>query len=219
MPQTVMQNDNNEVMTVQLRDDFYRDGFRKILLSLAMLAGATVLLVIVSLYFFLHQVLPITFVIYPDRHVLPDVPLSKPYLSTPDLLQWVSNVLPKAFTFDFEDYDHEFKDLRQYFTANGWNKYSELANTLVNRNELLNKKMFISATPGGAPVILNQGIIDQNYAWWVQMPINVRYSDVEEMTHDAKFTIQALLVRVSTLNNLDGISIENMTLNQEGAKH
>jgi intracellular multiplication protein IcmL len=217
--QTVTPNDNNQTMIAHLRDDFYRDGFRKVLLSLALVTGATALLIIVSLYFFLHQVLPINFAVYPDWRVLPDVSLDKPYIPKPDLLQWVSNALPQAFTFDFINYDEELKKLEKYFTANGWNKYSELANTLVNHNEILNKKLFVTASADGAPVILNQGIIDQSYAWWVQMPVNVRYSGVEGEAHESKFTIQVLLVRVSTLNNLDGISIENITLNREGGKH
>ncbi len=211
---------NDGLVTVHLRDDFYRDGFRMVLLSLGMVVTATALLIIVSLYFFLHQVLPITFPVYEDWRVQADVPLDRPYIRTPDLLQWVSTVLPKVFSYDFVNYDMQLKNAVSSFTSDGWIKYNELLNAIASKAEITNKKLFLTATMAGAPVVLNQGIIEGQYAWWVQMPINVRYSGVERNdATETKYTIQVLLVRVSTLNNLDGISIGNIILSQQGNKH
>ena len=72
-------------------------------------------------------------------------------------------------------------------------------------------KLFVSATPYGAPIILNQGVLNGKYAWWVQMPLTLNYTN-EDRTHAETIQVQALIVRVPLLNNLDGVSIDNIVV-------
>lgn len=196
------------------RDDFYQDGFRVILLSLGMVVAAIALLIVVSLYFLLHQVLPITFPVYEDWRIQADVPVDRPYLHVADLLQWVSTTLPQVLTVDFINYNQEMKASTVYFTNNGWAKFLSLTSSYTGHDEVLKNKVFVQATPLGAPVILNQGIVDGKYAWWVQMPLVVRYSGIEGNSREMSLVFQVLVVRVPTLNNLDGVAIENLIVNQ-----
>lgn len=196
---------------VSLRDDFYRDGFHVIWLSIGLTVGAIGLLIIVSLYFFLHQVLPIRFPVYDGFRVQGDIPIDKPYLSIADLLQWVSEAMPDILSIDFVTYDQYTKEFEHYFTSTGWEKYNAVANIFINHDDIMKNKYFVSATAASAPVILNQGIIDGKYAWWIQMPINVSYSSVVQgEMHNTKLIAQTLVVRVPTLTNLKGIAIENL---------
>lgn len=196
------------------RDDYYRDGFKTLLLSLAMIVGSIGLLIVLSLYFFLHQVLPITFPTYEGFRVQPDVPVNRPYLHVADLLQWVSQTLPSIMDLDFINYNTELKAATPFFTPNGWTKYLSLTNTYMSYDEISKNKVFVQANASGAPVILNQGVVEGKYGWWVQMPLDVRYSGVDGNTRNKRLVIQALVVRVPTLNNLDGVAIENMIVNQ-----
>lgn len=200
---------------IRLRDDFYRDGFHMTWLSIALTLGAIGLLIIVSLYFFLHQVLPITFPVYDGFRVRGDVPVDKSYVPAADLVQWVSTVVPELFSTDFINQDQYLQNVGHYFTANGWAKYTNVVNIFMNHDDIVKNKYFISPTAAGAPVILNQGIIDGKYAWWVQMPINVSYSGgVDGIVRHTKLITQTLVIRVPTLNNLTGISIENIIVNR-----
>lgn len=207
-----------ELVTLRLNDDFYRDGFRLVWLSIAMIVGAIGLLITVSLYFFLHQVVPVHFNVYEGFRVQPDIPVSKPYLHIPDLAQWVSSTVPLLFATDFINYNETLQSLGHYFTPNGWGKYETLITTFLNKDNILAKKLFVSVTAGGAPVVLNQGIIEGKYSWWVQMPINVRYSGVGGSDNDAKtvqLVVQTLISRVPTFDNLDGVAIDNIIVNRK----
>jgi intracellular multiplication protein IcmL len=204
------ENNTKSPGVAYFKDDFYRDGFRYVMLSLAMVVGAIGLLIVVSLYFFLHQVLPITFPVYADWRVQTDVPVDRPYLHTPDLLQWVSHTLPIVTAMDFVNYNTELKAMPPYFTANGWAKYLDFLKTYMSYDDMSKKKEFVAGVPSGAPVVLNQGVIDGKYGWWVQMPLDVRYSGIEGDNREVKVNIQALVIRVPTLNNLDGVAIENL---------
>jgi intracellular multiplication protein IcmL len=206
-----MQSQNTQGETLGfLKDDFYRDGFRTILLSLVMIGGAIGLLVVISLYFFLHQVLPVNLPTYEDWRVQPEVPLQKPYIHQADLMQWVSTAIPDLFTTDFISYDQNLKNDYHYFTPAGWAKYIEVVNTYLNRDDVAKNKYFLMANANSAPTVLNQNVLEGKYAWWVQMLVELQYSDPENGSHNTKLDVRVLVVRVPTLNNLDGVLIENI---------
>src|SRR5688572_30035886 len=94
---------NNE-STIQLKNDFYRDGFYKVLLALGLILIAIFLLVALSLYLHFSKPEPVDFSVGTEFRVLQPVPTDQPYLSTADLLQWVSQTLPKVFSYDFVSY-------------------------------------------------------------------------------------------------------------------
>ncbi len=213
-PQSEVESHSTNSPFVQLKDDFYRDGFRVVMLSFAMVVATIALLIIISLYFFFHQVLPINFPVYQDWRVQAEVPVNQPYLRVADLLQWVSQAVPALLTIDFINYDQELKKVAPYFTSNGWAKFMALTNTYLNHDDILKNKIFVQAQPSGAPVILNQGAVDGKYAWWVQIPIDVRYSGIEGNNRMTTFLIQVLVIRESTLDNLDGVVIDNLIAKQ-----
>lgn len=196
---------------VRLRNDFFRDGFYKVMLALGLILVALSLLVITSLYLFLSKPSPIMFTVADNEwRILPPIPLDKPYLQTADLLQWVSQALPASFNYDFINYMNQLKKMQHYYTPEGWKKYLDLLNNYANFNTVQSEKQFISGTPLGAPFIVNQGLLQGRYAWWVQMPINVSYSNASGGGRQQNITFQLLVVRVPTLNNLDGVGIENI---------
>jgi intracellular multiplication protein IcmL len=204
-----------ESQVVRLKDDFYRDGFYKVIFSLLAIVVAIVFLIALSLYVHFTKPDPVNFSADNEWRVLPPVPLDQPYLSTSDLVQWISEVLPSAFTFDFVNYSKFLKNSAQYFTQNGWNKFLEQVNVYANFNTIQSSKLFVNSEASGAPFILSQGLLDGKYAWWVQMPINIQYINVEKMTL-TPLVVQVLITRVPTLNNLYGVGIENIVVNKGG---
>jgi intracellular multiplication protein IcmL len=205
-----------ELQVVRLRDDFYRDGFYKILFALATIFVAIGLLVALSVYLYFSKPAPIHFrTTDHEWRVLGPVPLDQQYISTPDLIQWVSEVLPKIFTYDFIRYTDQVKNDAQYFTTNGWQKFLDQVNVYANYNGVQSNKLFINSFPAGAPFILNQGLLNGKYAWWVQMPVNITYINLSGKS-TTPIVIQALVVRVPTLNNLSGVGIDNMIITKGG---
>jgi intracellular multiplication protein IcmL len=95
---------------------------------------------------------------------------------------------------------------QHYFTENGWKKFLVLLNDYAAYTAVTNAKLFVTSDPIGAPFILNQGLLNGKYSWWVQIPVNINYSNGYAQALD----LQVLVVRVPTLNNLYGVAIENM---------
>lgn len=199
----------DQLGVVKLQDNFYHDDFGRVILCFIGLAIAIGLLIAISLYLHFTKPTPTTFFVDREWRVQGAVPVDQPYLSPPDMLQWVGENLPRAFNFDFNFYNDQLKDAQQFFTPNGWSVFQNHLNNYVSYNYVTSNKLFVSGRAGGAPFILNQGILSGRFAWWVQMPVIVKYESYTAGSSKI-LTMQVLVVRVSTLNNLNGVGIENV---------
>jgi intracellular multiplication protein IcmL len=200
-----------ELQVIHLRNDFYRDGFQKMVFALGVITVAISLLIATSLYLFLVKPTPIRFATDDEWRVLPSIPVDKPYLTTANLLQWVSETFSTIFDFDFLNYSKKQLEYQHYFTENGWKKYNDLLNIYVPINSVQRSKSVIVGALNGAPFIVNQGLLAKQYGWWVQIPININFSGYDK-SYTQPLILQALIVRVSTLNNLSGVVIDNLVI-------
>jgi intracellular multiplication protein IcmL len=191
---------------IQLKSDFYRDGFRKVMFALGTAITIVVLLLATSIYLLLDKPSPVNFSTDSEWRILKPVPVDQPFISTSDLVQWVSNTLLNLFNYDFVNYKTELEGNTHYFTENGWKKFLDVLNGYAAYNTVVSSKLFINGGINGAPYVLNEGLLAGRYSWWVQGSANLKYSSGLSQILD----MQILVVRVSTLNNLDGIAIENI---------
>lgn len=197
---------------VRLKNDFYRDGFNKALFALATISGAIVFLIALSVFLHQSKPPPVYFSTDKEWRILPPVPLNKPYLTEPDLLQWVSEVVPSSINFDFVNYQKQFKNAAQYFTSDGWNTFLVLVNAYANEKNVQDEKLFINTTAGGAPIIIKQGLKEDKYAWLVQMPLVISGSNKTR----TEIKVELWVVRAPTLNNLYGVVIDSIAIVKGG---
>jgi len=198
-----------ELVQVHIRDDFYRDGFNRALIILGILILALALVCSSIAYLAFSKPAPILFNTLPEFRTFADVPVREQYLSPSDLLQWSSDVIPKIFTVDFLHYDSQLTANQPYFTDNGWKIFQDQISNYLNPETIHSTKMFLNAAPTSAPYIINQGLINGKYAWWIQMSLNVSYSSYKK-TYEVPLIVQALVIRIPTLENLYGIAIDNL---------
>jgi len=201
-----------ELQVIRLRNDFYRDGFKKMIFALSILMTAVILLIASSIYLFVDKPKPVTFSTDDEWRILSPVSIDKPYLSDANLLQWISETFATIFNLDFLTYENKRETNQLYFTDNGWKKYNDFLNNYLPNNSVQTSKAVISGVANGGPYILNQGILPaKKYAWWIQMPIKIDFVGYNR-NYSQIFVLQALIVRVSTLDNLAGVAIDNLVV-------
>lgn len=200
-----------EMQVLTLREDFYRDSFGSVLIIISGICVAIILLAGISVYFYLSKPKPVNFVTMEDWRVLPLVPVEKPYLSTPDLLQWVAKYVPASFEVDFNNYSDELKSHQQYFTPDGWSVFSNQLNNYVDYTVMQQQKLFISAVPAGAPTVTNEGLLSGRYAWTVAIPIVINYTGIKQPAI-TNLKLEVVVVRVPTTDNLNGVAIDNVNV-------
>lgn len=200
-----------ELNVVELDDNFYRDSIGRVVFVIISICTIIAALCLLSLYIYFDKPSPITFPVNDEMRVQAAVPLDQPYLNTPDLLQWVADVLPRSFILDFNFYNDQLSLISTNFTPDGWKTFLNQLNIYANYNNVQAYKLFVTATPSTAPFILRAGIIPETgkYGWWVQMQITINYAGFKPPAN-VTLTLQILVVRVSTLNNLQGVAIDNV---------
>lgn len=204
-----------EFIKVELHDAFYRDSISKIVITILGFVTSIVLLIGVCVFLYMNQPPPVVFPVSQEWRVQPPVPLDQRYKQTPELLQWVANAILGSWVYDYINYNDQLNEAKQYFTADGWQKFLNQLNIYANYNKVQSNRLFVNGSPAGAPFIVKEGLLSGRYAWWIQMPITIKYQGMTPPT-DKNITLQILVVRLSTLNDLDGIAIDDVIVAQPG---
>jgi intracellular multiplication protein IcmL len=211
MRDKVTEMSDEEMQIVGLRDDFYRDSFKKVL---AIVLGAFLVAMSVAAlatYYAMSKPWPVAFAVGPQWQVQPPVSISRPFVSKADLLQWTSDVVPALFTMDFLNYDAEIAALARNFTANGWHIYQNQLKNFAAKDVVIQNHTFISAKATDVPAIVNRGLLSGRYAWLITLPLEITYNNLK--TRDVRsVTFQVLVVRVPTEKNLIGIAIDDIVV-------
>lgn len=197
--------------TVAMRNDFYRDGQRKIMLALLMSIVMNFILGSLLVYLLTHPPAPKYFATSINGRITPLYPLNEPNQSDSAVLQWANQAAIAAFTYNFVNYREELQASSGFFTADGWSQFLNALEQSNNLDAVKAKKLIVSAVATRAPIILQKGILNGRYSWRVQMPILVTYQSASEFSQQNN-VVTMLITRVSTLNSPRGIGISQFVV-------
>lgn len=196
---------------VALRNNFYRDGQRKMIIVLLISMAANFVLASMLLYIILHPPAPKYFATSINGRITPLFPLNEPNQSDSAVLQWANQAAIAAYTYNFVNYRTELQASSGFFTAEGWDQFLTALQQSNNLDAVKAKKLIVSAVATRAPIILQKGLLNGRYAWRVQMPILVTYQSASEFSQQNN-VVTMLITRVSTLNSPRGIGISQFVV-------
>jgi len=192
--------------TVRLRNQFYKDSQRKVMLALLITILVNLVLGGVLLYIITHPPAPKYFATSINGRITPLQPLDQPNQSDSAVLQWANQAAIAAFTYNFVNYRDELQASSAFFTAGGWDQFLGALKQSNNLDAVKAKKLVVSAVATRAPIVLQKGVLSGSYSWRVQMPILVTYQSASEFTQQNN-VVTMLITRISTLNSPRGIGI------------
>ncbi|MCX7118038.1 MAG: type IVB secretion system apparatus protein IcmL/DotI [Legionellales bacterium] len=197
---------DDALTAVVLRNNFYRDGQRKMILILLVSLIANFVLASMLFYIITHPPAPKYFATSINGRITPLFALNEPNQSDSAVLQWANQAAIAAFTYNFVNYRSELQASSGFFTAEGWDQFLSALQQSNNLDAIKAKKLIVSAVATRAPIILQKGILNGRYAWRVQMPLLVTYQSASEFSQQNN-VVTMLITRVSTLNSPRGIGI------------
>ncbi|KTD53373.1 protein IcmL (DotI) [Legionella santicrucis] len=197
--------------TVALRNTFYKDSQRKVVLALLIALLVNVILAFMLVYMITHPPAPKYFATSINGRITPLFPLNEPNQSDSAVLQWANQAAIAAFTYNFVNYRDELQASSGFFTPEGWDQFLNALQQSNNLDAVKAKKLIVSAVATRAPIILQKGVLNGNYSWRVQMPILVTYQSASEFTQQNN-VVTMLITRVSTLNSPRGIGISQFVV-------
>lgn len=191
---------------VTLRNSFYKDSQRKVMLALLIAILVNLVMGFLLVYLITHPPEPKYFATSINGRITPLFPLDAPNQSDSAVLQWANQAAIAAFTYNFVNYRDELQASSGFFTAEGWTQFLNALQQSNNLDAVKAKKLIVSAVATGAPVITEKGLLNGVFSWRIQMPLLVTYQSASEFSQQTN-VVTLLVTRVSTLNSPRGIGI------------
>lgn len=158
---------------VKLRNDFYKDGFRKVILALLGSVLLNIILVVALLMHGQKEPEKFFFATTGDGQLIPLYPTVMPVVTTATVINWASMNVPNIYSLDFIHYRAQLNTVQQYFTPGGWTQFQ--AAFASQLNEILTNKWIVSAASNGVPVVTGEGVFNGVYMWQLQMPLTISF--------------------------------------------
>jgi intracellular multiplication protein IcmL len=207
------------VATVLNRNAFYRDGYR-MLLRVSLIQLVVILFLVASLVgmVLLAQTKQVYFATTSDGRIIPIVPLSEQFRSDADVAAWATIAAQNIMRFDYNDYVARLQQVQSdaLFTETGWESFNKALKDSTILELAKARKLVVSlnmkqGTNSGV-VFTNTGVHTDSagvlrYTWDMRFPIIIKF-DGAEPPQPISATLLLRIVRVSTLQNSNGIGIE-----------
>lgn len=208
------------VATVLNRNAFYRDGYR-LLLRISLIQAAVIVLLVLAIVGLTLTMKPrlVYFATTSDGRIINIVPLNEPYLTPAQVTAWTAATAQNVMRFSYNDYRDRLQQNSGNFTPTGWDSFNKALKDANFIDAIQVRKLVVSMDINGAPEILNATVRNGIYTWYVQFPVTIHF-DGDQPPQPINTTLRLQIVRVSTLQNPDGISIEQWlpTTNTNGSK-
>jgi intracellular multiplication protein IcmL len=207
------------VATVLNRNAFYRDGYR-LLLRVSLIQLVVIVFLIASLVgmAMLIKTRQVYFATTSDGRIIPIVALSEEFRSQADVITWAAETAQNVMSFGYNDYRARLQQVEGDFTPTGWDSFNKALKDSNILDAVQARKLDISLVINAAPEIINAGVRDGvHYSWDLRFPVTIKFDGAEPpQPISAKLLLR--IARVSTLENPDGISIEQWVTVATGAK-
>lgn len=202
---------------VILRNNFYRDNYRRLVLICLGLIILSICLIFWGFYERNKQPAAQYFATTFDGKLIPLIPLSQPGITDNALLQWITEAAVASYSFNYVNYRKALQDSRIYFTKTGYEYFLKALSDSNNMNAVQSKKMIVSAIPTGAPVILKKGVYNDGaraiYTWEVQLPMEIDFRSATDLIKQ-QVSLNMRVVRVPTLESPQGVGIATYVLSE-----
>jgi intracellular multiplication protein IcmL len=207
------------LMTVVVRNEFYRDGFRN-LIKIAIAEAVIIVALIITFIAYIDTVRSQNhyFATTADGRIMTLLPNDVANMGDAELLSWVSQAASDIMTFGYHDYQRRLQNCIRYFTRRGWETFSDalLKSRVIESVQAL--QQVVSAEPRSAPILIQKTVFNNKYRWIVKLPLKVTYQSGTETRVDNP-DVTLVIDRVASLENPKGVAIEQWISTQPDNRH
>ncbi len=200
---------------IRLRNFYYRDNYRRLVVILFLLGIVAAGLGGVIFYLVTHRPAPVYFATNIQGGLIDLQPLNRPSVSQAELLNWVQRAVASTFTMNYVQYRQQISDtLNTYFTPQGGQNFQDALSASNDLGALQAGKYIVTANATSAPIIEARGPYPNppyrgRYAWQIAIPMQLTVQN-ESGKRNRYSCVRLLVVRSSPMvdtkaKNLDGV--------------
>jgi len=196
------------LMTVMVRNEFYRDGFRTMLwIGLGQAVVIVLMLAALVSYISTSKAQDHYFATTADGRIMQLVPLEIANMQPSALLSWAAQSATEIMTFGFHDYQRRLQSSSRLFTRHGWETFASALQKSRTIESVDALQQVVSAKPRSAPILRQEGVVGGRYRWVIDLPLTVTYQSGSTSRTD-NLMVRMVIDRVSSLENPNGVGIE-----------
>jgi len=126
------------------------------------------------------------------------IPIDKPHRTARELSNWVNIAVAEALSFDSSNYEARLREVRPYFTEEGYNQYRNYLAEARFKESLNQNDLRVSVIAEQMPLLLNDENIRGVYRWLFQVPVTMSFvpEDLKSYRPETRPINRRLLVRV-----------------------
>ncbi|MFH1157380.1 MAG: type IVB secretion system apparatus protein IcmL/DotI [Pseudomonadota bacterium] len=196
------------LMSVVIRNEFYRDGFRNMM---RIVIAESIIIVVLILTFIVYMNAAASqdryFATTADGRIMQLVPLDRPNMATSALMSWAAQSAVEVMTFGFHDYQRRMQNSSRNFTRHGWETFTSALQKSRIMESVEAGQQVVTAQPRSAPIIREESIRNGKYRWVVDLPLSVSYQSGAASRNDS-LMLRMVIERVPSLENPNGVGIE-----------
>jgi len=150
---------------------------------------------------------PVYFATTADGRIIDIVPLDQPFLTNARVASWTANSIQEIMGFGYHNHEQHMDKIKHLFTANGFSSFQKALSDAKFMEAVKARRVVVKLRIRGAPEIMNGLVRNGVYTWYLRIPITLNF-DGEQPPAPLTFDLLLQVMRVSTLQNPDGIGIE-----------
>lgn len=164
---------SKSLQAVKLRNDFYRDNFRRVVLILLISVILNVALCVTVYFYETKPTKVLYFAVTSTGKLFKMRALSSPVLGASQLKSWVTRNVPQIYTLDYVHFKDQLNASRKYFTSYGWSQFIQAFQPTLNK--VISGNYVVSAAVTDVPYIAGTAVINGKYTWKVQVPVKITF--------------------------------------------
>ena len=204
-----MQNDQDAAIRIIQRNAFQQRLTRRLAISQTLSLAVIAALVGDRIWLGHHP--PAPKIILTDSHgnQIEATPLSDPVMSDADLVDWVAKAAIAPYNFDYIHYRDTFsRNVRPYFTNDGWNGVLTNMKTSKNIDEVVKDSMVVEGVVRRPPALVDSSVVDGVAIWTFEVPILVSFRNTNAM-REQRITAKLVVTRVAPTFHPQGIAVDS----------
>lgn len=141
-----------------------------------------------------------------NGRIFPLIPMSQPYRKAADVIQYAKDTMNRSFTLDFLNWRQQLEDTRHSYTRQGFKSFINSLETSGVLDTVRTRRINMSIS-AGTGVLTKEGIENSVYAWYIELPIEVKLAGQTSELPAQRFLATVRVERVSTLDSIEGIGV------------
>lgn len=203
----------NSSAVIHHRNEFYRDGFRKLLTTLIGVSFIAIGSVAANIIFMTKDPVIQNFAVSEEGRIIPLVPMSDPYLGQASILAFAQRAATEPWNMDYVKYVQQLAAVKPLFTNRGYQSFLDAMQKSGNIDSMKSGEMIFYATAAMPPIIVSEGIHEGHYIWKMEVPVKLTMEG-RKGKKTVDLLIRMIVTRVPLIENPKGVAVD-LYLSQE----